>query len=124
MTEKIRNITEELLNYRPEEGDSIEWLRYTITELKNEVSKLQKLYCYSKPNTMDGYLQNGDCHRYTDDVAFVMELLEKSGVLCTPGSSFGSLGKGHVRFALTLPVEEIMEAVKAVEASGMIEKEC
>ncbi len=61
---------------------------------------------------------------YTDDVAFVMELLEKSGVLCTPGSSFGSLGKGHVRFALTLPVEEIMEAVKAVEASGMIEKEC
>ena len=36
---------------------------------------------------------------YTDDVAFVMELVEKSGVLCTPGSSFGTLGKGHVRFA-------------------------
>ncbi len=57
---------------------------------------------------------------YEDDVAFVMELLEKSGVLCTPGSSFGRLGKGHVRFALTLPVEEIREAVKAVEESGMI----
>jgi hypothetical protein len=28
-----------------------------------------KVYIYSKPNTMDGYLQNGDCHRYTDDVA-------------------------------------------------------
>ena len=36
---------------------------------------------------------------FTDDVEFVMELLEKSGVLCTPGSSFGSLGRGHVRFA-------------------------
>ena len=57
---------------------------------------------------------------YTDDVAFVMELLEKSGVLCTPGSSFGSLGKGYVRFALTMPVEEIKEAVAAVKASGMI----
>ncbi len=57
---------------------------------------------------------------YTDDVAFVMELLEKSGLLCTPGSSFGKLGKGHVRFALTLPVEEINEAVAAVAASGMI----
>lgn len=57
---------------------------------------------------------------YTDDVAFVMELLEKSGVLCTPGSSFGKLGKGHVRFALTMPVEEIREAVAAVAASGMI----
>lgn len=28
-----------------------------------------KLYVYAKPNTMDGYLQNGDCHRFTDDVA-------------------------------------------------------
>lgn len=59
---------------------------------------------------------------YTDDVSFVMELLERSGVLCTPGSSFGSLGKGHVRFALTMPVEQINEAVKAVQASGMIQK--
>lgn len=57
---------------------------------------------------------------YSDDVAFVMELLEKSGVLCTPGSSFGKLGKGHVRFALTMPVEEIEKAVKAVEASGIV----
>lgn len=59
---------------------------------------------------------------YSDDVAFVMELLERSGVLCTPGSSFGKLGKGHVRFALTMPVEEIKRAVAAVEASGMIRK--
>ena len=57
---------------------------------------------------------------YTDDVAFVMELVEKSGVLCTPGSSFGTLGKGHVRFALTMPVEKIKEAVDAIAASGMI----
>ena len=55
-----------------------------------------------------------------DDVAFVMDLMEKSGVLCTPGSSFGSLGKGHVRFALTMPVEKIREAVEAVERSGMV----
>ena len=34
-----------------------------------ETNKSKILYCYSKPNTMDGYLQNGDCHRYTDDVA-------------------------------------------------------
>ncbi|MBR5800564.1 MAG: aminotransferase class I/II-fold pyridoxal phosphate-dependent enzyme [Lachnospiraceae bacterium] len=59
---------------------------------------------------------------YEDDVAFVMELLEKSGVLCTPGSSFGSLGKGHVRFALTMPVEELEKAVLAVKESGMIRK--
>ena len=55
-------------------------------------------------------------------MAFVMELLEKSGVLCTPGSSFGENGRGHVRFALTLPVGEIEKAVEAVAASGIIQK--
>ena len=57
---------------------------------------------------------------YEDDTAFVMELLEKTGVLCTPGSSFGSLGAGHVRFALTMPAERIREAVAAIAESGMI----
>lgn len=55
-----------------------------------------------------------------DDTAFVMELMEKTGLLCTPGSSFGSLGKGHVRFALVLPVSVIEEAVKAVDVSGIL----
>lgn len=59
---------------------------------------------------------------YENDTEFVMQLFEKSGVLCTPGSSFGTLGEGHVRFALTIPVEEIEEAVRSVERSGMIVK--
>ena len=57
-----------------------------------------------------------------DDVRFVMELMEKTGVLCTPGSSFGSLGKGHVRFAFVLPVSEIQKAVEAVRESGILKK--
>ena len=57
---------------------------------------------------------------YEDDTAFVMELFEKSGVLCTPGSSFGSLGKGHVRFALTLPVEIIKDAIDSVRNSNVL----
>lgn len=59
---------------------------------------------------------------YTDDVDFVMELAERAGVLCTPGSSFGSLGRGYVRFALTMPTEMIREAVEAIARSGMIRK--
>ena len=55
-----------------------------------------------------------------DDVAFVMELFEKTGVLCTPGSSFGELGKGHVRFALVLPVDVIKEAVNMIDESGIL----
>lgn len=59
---------------------------------------------------------------YSDDVEFVMTLLEKTGVLCTPGSSFGELGKGHVRFALVLPVNVIEEALQQVKNSGIIKK--
>lgn len=57
---------------------------------------------------------------FQDDVEFVKELLQKSGVLCTPGSSFGKNGRGYVRFALTMPEKEIREAVQAVLSSGML----
>ena len=47
--------------------------------------------------------------------AFCMELMEKTGVLCTPGNAFGSLGEGYVRFALVLPAETIREAVSLIQ---------
>jgi LL-diaminopimelate aminotransferase len=59
---------------------------------------------------------------FEDDVAFVMELLAETGVLCTPGSSFGEMGRGHVRFALVLPVSMIEEALEKVNASGILKK--
>lgn len=59
---------------------------------------------------------------FTDDVEFVMALLEETGVLCTPGSSFGERGCGHVRFALVLPVETIQEAIEKVRESRFLEK--
>lgn len=59
---------------------------------------------------------------FNDDVEFVMELLDATGVLATPGSSFGSLGKGHVRMALVLPVETIEEAVEQVRSSGILQR--
>lgn len=51
---------------------------------------------------------------------FVMELMKKTGVLCTPGSSFGSLGEGYVRMALVLPVPELKAAVEAVRISRIL----
>ncbi len=46
---------------------------------------------------------------------FCLKLMEKTGVLCTPGNAFGSLGEGYVRFALVLPVEQIREAVALIQ---------
>jgi LL-diaminopimelate aminotransferase len=51
---------------------------------------------------------------------FCMELMEKTGVICTPGHSFGSLGEGYVRFALVLPVETIREAIDVIDKSGIL----
>ncbi|MDO4343234.1 MAG: aminotransferase class I/II-fold pyridoxal phosphate-dependent enzyme [Eubacteriales bacterium] len=53
---------------------------------------------------------------------FCLELMERSGVICVPGSSFGSLGEGYVRFALVLPREQLLEAVEAVRASQILKK--
>ena len=60
---------------------------------------------------------------YSNSVDFCFELQERSGLLCTPGSAFGPLGEGHVRFALVQPVSMMQEIVAAVEASGMIDHE-
>lgn len=53
---------------------------------------------------------------------FVVELMEKTGLIVTPGSSFGSLGEGFVRFALVLDVDTIREAVQAVKDSSILER--
>ena len=57
---------------------------------------------------------------YTDSVKFCFELLDRTGLLCTPGSAFGPLGEGHVRFALVQPVSVMKEIVSAVDASGIV----
>lgn len=43
-------------------------------------------------------------------------LLEKAGVLVTPGSGFGEPGEGYIRFALTVGRERIREAVERIKA--------
>ncbi|MFA4935400.1 MAG: LL-diaminopimelate aminotransferase [Candidatus Methanoperedens sp.] len=42
---------------------------------------------------------------------FAKLLLEKAGIVATPGAGFGEYGDGYVRFALTQTVERINEAV-------------
>ena len=54
----------------------------------------------------------------TDSMAFCIELMEKAGVIVTPGASFGPHGEGYVRFALVLPPEKIKEAVESIRTSG------
>ena len=59
---------------------------------------------------------------FTDSMAFCLRLVEECGVLCTPGCSFGPLGEGYVRFALTLPPTAIKEAVAQIENSTLLKE--
>ena len=59
---------------------------------------------------------------YDNSVDFCFTLLEKTGVLCTPGSAFGTLGESYVRFALTKTTGEIKELVQAIAAGGVLNR--
>ncbi len=55
----------------------------------------------------------------TDSMVFCEELMEKAGVVVTPGASFGPSGEGHVRMALVLPPDQIALAVEAIREAGL-----
>lgn len=57
---------------------------------------------------------------YPSSAQFVMELMEKTGVICVPGESFGELGQGYVRFALVVPPARMEEAVRRIGESGIL----
>lgn len=58
---------------------------------------------------------------HTQSRAFVLELMEKTGVIVTPGSAFGEEGEGHVRIALVQDDPAIREAAARIAKSGIID---
>ena len=52
--------------------------------------------------------------KYTS-IEYSRYLLEKAGIVATPGVGFGKYGEGYVRFSLTKPVERIRQAVERMK---------
>lgn len=59
---------------------------------------------------------------FASSAEFVLELMDKTGVICVPGESFGEMGQGYVRFALVVPPERMAEAVKRIQDSGILHR--
>lgn len=57
---------------------------------------------------------------YHSSEQFAMDLVDKAGVIVTPGSAFGTSGEGYVRMALVQDEEELLKAIQQVKESGMI----
>lgn len=52
--------------------------------------------------------------------SFCEALMDKAGVIGTPGTAFGPLGEGYIRFALTRPADELSEIADIIGQSGVI----
>lgn len=49
--------------------------------------------------------------------SFVGLLIDRAGIVCTPGSGFGRHGEGFVRFALTADRSRLLEAVERIKTA-------
>lgn len=48
-------------------------------------------------------------------VSFAAEVLDKAGVVITPGSAYGAYGEGFFRISLTIPDQRLAEAVERIK---------
>ena len=53
--------------------------------------------------------------KYKSSVKFAADLLDRTGIVMTPGVGFGKYGEGYVRCALTQPRDRILEALGRME---------
>ena len=69
----------------------------------------------SSPATMFAWAKIPD--PYEDSYAFTKDLLEKTGIVVTPGQAFGVHGKKYVRLALVQDIEDIKGAAQRIKKS-------
>src|SRR5206468_7859565 len=56
---------------------------------------------------------------YSNSIDFTADLLDKTGVVVSPGSGFGTSGEGYVRIALCDSVDRVALAVKRMAEAGI-----
>jgi LL-diaminopimelate aminotransferase len=53
--------------------------------------------------------------RGADSLTFARKLVSHAGIVVTPGSGFGTYGEGYIRFALSIPEDQILKALGRLE---------
>ncbi|HAV40006.1 MAG TPA: LL-diaminopimelate aminotransferase [Aquificaceae bacterium] len=95
---------------------------------EEEVQKIRDIY-RERRNAMIKALEDVGLEVYKSDATFylwvkvpkgytsaefVSLLLDKCGIVCTPGNGFGQYGEGYFRISLTVPTERLLEAVERI----------
>ncbi len=92
---------------------------FTLSMRKKYIERGKKLTRFINKIGLNSKLPKGTFYIWTnvnkDDRLFVKELIEKWGILATPGQGFGKYGKDFIRFSLTVDdntIESLSERLK------------
>ena len=100
--------------------DSVERQRLLYQERRDALCDGLEAVGWERPNAHGSmFVWARIPHGRMDSHAFALELMEKAGVIVTPGASFGPSGEGYVRFALVMPPERLREACRRIGESGI-----
>jgi len=101
--------------------DNIEKMNKIYTGRRNVViNGLNKLGWNLKPTKATFYIWIPTLNKM-NSMEFSNLLLEKTGIIVTPGIGYGKYGEGYVRIALTVDERRLGEAMKRMEKAGIIQ---
>jgi len=99
--------------------DNIERMNKIYTGRRNVViNGLNKLGWNLKPTKATFYIWIPTLNKM-DSMEFSNLLLEKTGIIVTPGIGYGEYGEGYVRIALTVDEKRLEEAIDRIKKSGI-----
>jgi LL-diaminopimelate aminotransferase len=102
--------------------DNIEKMNKVYTGRRNVViNGLNKLGWNLKPTKATFYIWIPTLNKM-DSMEFSNLLLEKMGIIVTPGIGYGEYGEGYVRIALTVEEKRLEEAIERMEKSGITQE--
>jgi len=99
--------------------DNIEKMNKIYTGRRNVViNGLNKLGWNLKPTKATFYIWIPTFNKMSS-MEFSNLLLEKTGIIVTPGIGYGEYGEGYVRIALTVEEKKLEEAIERIKKAGL-----
>ena len=107
-----------------------------LTGPQDNIEKMNQIYTQRRDVVINGLNQLGWSLKPTkatfyiwipilkgmSSIDFANLLLEKTGIIVTPGIGYGEYGEGYVRIALTVDEKRLEEAMGRLQKSGIIQK--
>jgi LL-diaminopimelate aminotransferase len=102
--------------------DNIERMNKIYTGRRNVViNGLNKIGWNLKPTKATFYIWIPTLNKM-NSMEFSNLLLEKTGIIVTPGIGYGEYGEGYVRIALTVDEKRLEEAIERIEKAGITQE--